>query len=427
MRRVVLVSMLLAAGARADAEFTKQVRRTLAKVLAEPDEGKRRALVAPLADGARVRDVAAAMRRGPLLPGDARVERRGETFTTVGTTTVGFSFRWDGARYVYAVDVPRGYDPGTPAPVLLDPGHAILRGKSDREKAGALGFYRRMLDRAGCEGWLVVRSHVVEEIGADGKDRPEEYGSRVFQELFRDLVTRFHVDPDRIYCAGLSQTGFWTWMLGRARADRFAGLAPMGAVVWEAQRYPANYLNLPVFVLHGEKDGTCPVGPVRTFLPLLARHGVPVRYLEIEGAGHDGSVWSALPKALEHLRRTSRVRYPARVSKGLSALHDGWSSWLRIDAVRREGGGRAKDPPKAAIDAERDGQSFRLWSEGVTRVTLHFAEETADVDRPVVVQWNGRTVHQGKLTADVFTLFETAYEKSDWTAMYSAKLALKAP
>ncbi len=422
----LLAILLLATAARAD-DLTTRVREVLAKVLAEPSANKRRALVAPLRDAGSLRKIATAMRHGPKLPGNARKKRRGEKLTTVGNTTVGYSFSYDGEKYIYAVDVPKGYDPNKPTPVLLDPGHAGIRSKSDKEKAEALVFFRRMLDQAGCADWLLVRTHIVEDIGADAKNKPEEYGARVFQEMFRDLATRFHIDPDRIYCTGLSQTGFWTWMLGRARADRFAGIAPMGAVVWEVQRYPTNFINLPVFVLHGEKDPICRVAPVRAVLPVLARHGVPVRYLELAGAGHDGSVWSTLPRALEHLKKTARVRYPARISKSLGTTHDGWCSWLRIDAIQKDSQGRAQDAPTAAIDAERDGQTFRLWSTRVKKVTLCFSDEMADLDRPIVVQWNGKELFRGKVTRDIFTLFELAHEKSDWTAMFSASLTLGVP
>jgi len=298
---------------------------------------------------------------------------------------------------------------------------------SDREKGDGMGFFRRNADKGGGQDWLVVRTDIVEDIGVDTKNRPEDYGSKVFQEMFRDLATRYHFDPDRVYVGGLSQTGFWTWFLGRERPDRYAGLAPMAAVTWEVDHYVGNFINVPIYVLHGEKDPTCPVRQPRTTCPALARHGVPIVYHEVPRGTHGGGVFPLFWKALAHVGRFPRTRYPVRISKSLQTTLDGWCYWLCVKEIENEGPGRANLPPTAGIDGERDGQTIRLYSDGVKRITLGLASEMLDLDQPVVVIWNGKQVHAGQAERSLATLLELVHEKVDWRQTFLAKLELKAP
>jgi predicted esterase len=295
----------------------------------------------------------------------------------------------------------------------------------DREKGEGMTFFRNNADRGGGKDWLVVRTDIVEDIGAGAKNRPEDYGSKVFQEMFRDLATRYHIDPDRIYAGGLSQTGFWAWFLGRERPDRFAGLAPMAAITWGVDDYLGNYINLPVYVLHGEKDPKCEVVQPRATCPALARHGVPIVYHEVPGGTHGGGVFPLFWRALAHVGRFSRTRYPDRVSKSLQTTLDGWCYWVRVDKIEDEGQGRANQPPTAGIDAERDGQTIRLYSHGVQQVTLGLASEMVDLDQPVVVIWNGQQVHAGQVERSLATLLDFVHEKVDWRQTFEAKLELK--
>ena len=100
---------------------------------------------------------------------------------------------------------------------------------------------------------------------------------------------------------------------------------------------------------------------------------------------------------------------------------------MRVDRIEKEGQGRANLPPTAGADAERDGQTIRLYSDGVKQVTLGLASEMLDLDQPVVVIWNGKQVHAGKVERSLATLLEFVHEKADWRQTFEAKLELKAP
>jgi len=420
MRMLVVLALATVATAAPD---EKRIRTALYQLLAEPNRAARRKVAETIADaGGSIEEIERVIRKGPRYPRDA-----GKGLVRIGGAVGGYRFEHDGNAYAYALHVPRGYDPDKGNALLLDPGHGSWADKSLEEKLEGLGYYRGLADKAGCRDWLIVRTEIVEQIGPDARGLPEEEGNVIFQRMFRDLATRYHFDPDRVYVTGLSQTGFWSWELGCCRADRFAGLAPMSAVTWGVEGRHANLLAVPVYVLHGAKDKVCPVLQPRATCAELTRIGVNVRYEELPNGGHDGSVWGTLPTALTWLRGFERERYPKRVSKSLQTAKDGWCYWIRIDRLDAEGTGKADQPPKGRIDGEIQGQSIRLSSEGVVGVTLCLASEMVDLDQPVTVTWNGKTVFEGKVERSLLTMLDLVYDKTDWKQTFEAALELKAP
>lgn len=374
-----------------------------------------------------------ALRAGPRLPaGEPKPRgtgRRKEKLEHIGDVIVGFTFESGGETYGYLVSLPKGYDAQSPAPLVLDPGHGSGAGKSLREKADFVPYFRGAADRSGLESALVVRSEIIEEIGADGRRgaKPEETVAAVFDDLFVDLASRFAIDPDRVYAAGISQTGFWSWYLGRARADRFAGIAPIAAVTWHVDPYLDCYANLPVYVVHGEKDPICKVEMPRRTSELLRQAGFPVTYVELPGAEHGGPVFGRLGEALGFLAQTARDPWPKRVRRALLTTQNPHAYWLRVTKLEREGDGRAQTPPVANLDARVEGQTITIESRGIAELELSLAAELLDLDAPIEVVWNERSVHSGPVESSFARALEQALAKADWRGTGPARLALRKP
>ena len=374
-----------------------------------------------------------ALRAGPKLPaGDPKPRKAGkakESFETFGDVRTGFTFQHDGDAYGYLVAIPAKYDPARPVPVVLDPGHGTGAGKSLREKADFTPYFRNAADEAGLRDALVVRTEIVEQIGADGLKgaRPEDEVAQVFDALFADLASRFAIDPDRVYAGGISQTGFWSWYLGRARPDRFAGIAPIAAVTWQVDRYLDCYANLPVYVVHGEKDPICKVeGPRRT-TQLLKDLGFPVTYVELPGAEHGGPVFGRLGEALSALAKTPRDPWPKRVRRALLTTRAPHAWWVRVVELDKEGDGKAGSAPVAHLDARVDGQKVVIESRGIARLELALGAELLDLTQPVEVVWNTKSVHSGAVPTSFAAAVEVALAKADWRGAGPGRMALKAP
>lgn len=371
------------------------------------------------------------LREGPLLPkGGPEPRGKGkarEVFERFETVTTGFTFTVGDDTFRYAVDVPADYDPKTPAPVILDPGHGAAAKEDQKGKAGYLGYFRSQADAAGLEHALIVRTEIVEQIGADGLrgERAEDEVSAVFDTCFRDLASRFAIDLDRIWVTGLSQTGFWAWQLGLTRPDRFAGIAPMGAVTWSTHGYLPNLAPLAVFVLHGVNDRVCPVAQPRKTTQALTELGATVRYEEIADGAHDFKTWQHLSKGLAWLAERPRNPYPKRFERHLQTAKQPWCHWLRIDTMAKGGSGEAGQPPVAMVRAEVLGQEVRITSQGVSKLTLCLARELVDLELPVKVVWNDKEKLDRLVERDFASTLALALEKADWRGTFDVALELR--
>ncbi len=411
-----------------------KLRDALGAALASPEPGdwKKALGLARALEAKHARaDLLAVLRAGPEiergLPKARKVRKKKEELESFGSVRSGYAFELDGKVYRYAVDVPEGYDGSKPHALLIDPGHGSGADQDARGKADFLPFYRGQVDSAGFEDWLVARTEIVEQIGAGGKlgARPEDEVARVFAAFRRDVVTRFAVDLERVYVAGLSQTGFWAWYLGRELGDRLAGIAPMGAVTWGVEPALENLLGLPVFVIHGADDPICPVAQPRATSARMRALGLTVEYLELSGVGHDVGAWSRLGRGLAWLAARPRDRAPRRVLKLAGTLANPWAHWLRFDALEEESSGEAKAAPTARVEAVIEGQRITVTSSGVAALSLWLHAELLDLAQPVEVVWNGKTEHAGPLEQRFTTALEAALERCDWRTLPTARIELR--
>jgi polyhydroxybutyrate depolymerase len=72
-----------------------------------------------------------------------------------------------------------------------------------------------------------------------------------FDAMLNTLLTQFHADKNRIYCTGHSNGGGFTYLLGAARGQHFAALAPSAAAASRSLRL---LKPLPIFHVAGEND-----------------------------------------------------------------------------------------------------------------------------------------------------------------------------
>jgi hypothetical protein len=379
-----------------------------------------------LAEGQDLEDVFEILRTGPRLPEGADAARAGEDHVRHGAVLTGLTFEAAGTSFGYAVVVPEGYDPAKPCALLLDPGHGSGADADPAGKAAFLDFYRERAREAGLDNWLLVRSEIIEQVGADGKREPlpEAQVVPIFDALLRDVASRWAIDPNRIFVAGLSQTAFWGWYLGAARADRFAGLVPMASVTWQLDPWVENVRHLVIHALHGAQDPICKVEPARRTYRRVAALAPGFRYVEIEGAGHDGRVFSRVTEGLQRMAQARRDPLPRSVSKSLGTLDSPWCYWLRVDELERAGGPEAGAACTGGLDAAIDRQTVEVVSEGVRRATVLLSPRALDLNRTVSVVWNGKRVFRGKVELDLGQALDVARARCDWGALFPVAIEL---
>lgn len=103
--------------------------------------------------------------------------------------------------------------------------------------------------------------------------------------LLDDLGRRYKVDPDRIYCTGLSMGGFGAWALAARIPDRLAAIAPIcggGEVYWAGM-----YKDLPIWAFHGAKDEAVPLARSEQMVEAVKKAGGNAKLTVYPQAAHD--------------------------------------------------------------------------------------------------------------------------------------------
>lgn len=123
--------------------------------------------------------------------------------------------------------------------------------------------------------------------------------------LLDAVVATHRIDPDRIYCTGLSMGGYGTWRFAMEHADRVAAVIPIcGGGRWFAA---AAMKEVPAWAFHGAKDTVVPLEESKKMVDALARAGGRARLTVYPDAAHDA--WTetyANPDVYEWLLRHRR-------------------------------------------------------------------------------------------------------------------------
>ncbi|MDD8026530.1 MAG: prolyl oligopeptidase family serine peptidase [Acidobacteriota bacterium] len=141
----------------------------------------------------------------------------------------------------------------------------------------------------------------------------EDWGRMDTLEAMADFTSRYPVDPSRVYLTGHSMGGHGAWILGALFPDRFAAVGPSAGWISfktyssrqkDEGRTPAeklasrpllqgdtlalvrNFVDLGVYILHGDKDDSVPVDQARQMAQTLAGFHKDFVYWEEKGASH---------------------------------------------------------------------------------------------------------------------------------------------
>ena len=107
--------------------------------------------------------------------------------------------------------------------------------------------------------------------------------------LLDQVLTRYRIDPDRVYLTGSSMGGYATWSLAIARPGRFAAIAP---ICGGGDPTKVEVLRtLPTWAFHGARDDVVPLPESRRMVDALKAIGGEVNLTIYPETGHDA--WTA--------------------------------------------------------------------------------------------------------------------------------------
>lgn len=121
-------------------------------------------------------------------------------------------------------------------------------------------------------------------------DMPEQpsISLKLAIELLKDKITSMPADKSRVYITGLSMGGYGTWDAISRHPNLFAAALPLcgGADTKQASKIA----KMPIWTVHGDKDGVIPVSRSRDIVKALKEAGGKPIYTEHPGVGHN--VWT---------------------------------------------------------------------------------------------------------------------------------------
>ena len=159
-------------------------------------------------------------------------------------------------------------------------------------------------------------------------------------ESLDHFLSNHSIDPSRIYLTGHSMGGHGTWYLGALYPSRFAAIAPSAGWISfgtygrrpqsdaspQLDAFAAagmendtlgllrNYANLPIYILHGEKDDNVPASESHRMVAELEPFHRDFVYHEQPGAGHWwGSDCVDWPPLFDFLRRHASLLVPSHI------------------------------------------------------------------------------------------------------------------
>lgn len=103
--------------------------------------------------------------------------------------------------------------------------------------------------------------------------------------LLDEIQSAHRIDPDRVYCTGISMGGYGTWRLACEFPERFAAVVP---ICGGGRPFLARAMkNVPAWVFHGAKDPVVPLSESEKMVEALERAGGTVEFTVYPEALHD--------------------------------------------------------------------------------------------------------------------------------------------
>jgi predicted peptidase len=118
------------------------------------------------------------------------------------------------------------------------------------------------------------------QVAPDKRWRAESLGT-----LLDEVISKHHVDKDRVYVTGLSMGGAGTWSVAAAYPDRFAAIVPICG--FGRAEIAEKIKHLPIWVFHGAKDKAVTLERSQEMVDALKAAGAEPKFTIYPDAGHD--------------------------------------------------------------------------------------------------------------------------------------------
>lgn len=262
------------------------------------------------------------------------------------------------------------------------------------------------------------------------------YCQAIYDRAIREAILFRDADPNRIYVMGISEGGYAGYRLGAHMADRWAGSCAMAAAEPMDTSPPENFRNLPFRCGIGEQDTMFNrINLARKYFEKLdelkqadGASNAYIHFLDAQaGKGHGidykpGPLWIA-----QYVRNP----WPVRVVWTVQPLHKvirHQMYWLALDSVPETTPlylTASVEKNVVTLTAEVNGADKKRTAASDVSLRVYLNDTLADLDKPVKVIVNSKTVFDGKVKRSVAALARSLNERGDPYLMFPVEIPVK--
>lgn len=179
----------------------------------------------------------------------------------------------DGHTLLYAISIPKGYDPQRPAPLVV-----VLHSGGERMRYYGSAFMRLLVEPA-LNGLrpIMIAPDCPTSAWTDAE------AEKSVMALVQRTLDQYAIDRRRILVTGFSMGGRGAWFMASRHADVFTAAVPMAASTAE----PIERLGLiPTYIIHSRDDEVSPFAPAERTAKQLMAMGRTVRFDGLYNFGH---------------------------------------------------------------------------------------------------------------------------------------------
>lgn len=241
-----------------------------------------------------------------------------------------------------------------------------------------------------------------------------------FHHIIQNMIVHLDVDPNRVYIMGYSAGGDGVYQLAPRMADRLAAAAMMAGHPNETS--PLGLRNIGFTIHMGENDtpysrNTVAIDWKKQLSSLHKKDPKGYKHhVEIhQGMGHwlEGRDSVAIPWISEFIRNP----FPKRVV------------WKQDDVTRRQFYwlGVKNPQSRSEIIANMNDQTIVIEKSDVQNLVLYFNDTMLNMDKKVLVEYNGEKLFYGNVERDLKTIAASIKRYADPHMIYYGSLEVKIP
>lgn len=248
--------------------------------------------------------------------------------------------------------------------------------------------------------------------------RPES--DLFYRRIIAMMVAWLGVDPNRVYLMGYSAGGDGVWRLAPRMADVWAAASMMAGHPGDVRL--DNLYNLPFMIWCGANDAAYDRNrqSQQRILQMDSLHtahpdGYRFEGHIVEGKGH----WMDRvdTAAVAWMAQYRRNPLPATIVWCQEEVLTPYFYWIGIP---NEEMARGKE-----VRLRRHGNTIDIECLDYTTLTLFLNDQMMNLNRPVTVRYQGRTLFRGKVKRHASTLHYTLFQRNDPSYIFPAQITIK--